>query len=335
MIPRVFISKGEKSMNIQEKKHIVQKLLSGTLSDEEKAWLTQSPEMEQIWLQQWEHASDRSQEVNPEQLWASIQQQTGQKNRSWKSYFYKWYSAVASILLVVALSGIAYLWNQRTTAPIYVVASGIQNLEKIQLPDGTDVCLGPGSRLEYPSEFRNDSRNVRLEGQAFFDVAKDPSKPFRVQMDDIQVEALGTAFELFNYKDSEKMEAILVNGKIKVGFEQDNKVVEEQVMSPNERLIWHKKNNQVEIGKINADKYTSWRNGVLSFENENLAMIIPRLERWYGRKIRCEESLLNNYRFTFKVRDESLDVILFIMRQSAPLQYKKNTDDSYILTRKK
>ena len=69
------------------------------------------------------------------------------------------------------------------------------------------------------------------------------------------------------------------------------------------------------------------------FENENLAMIIPRLERWYGRKIQCEESLLNNYRFTFKVRDESLDVILFIMRQSAPLQYKKNTDESYILTR--
>ena len=73
---------------------------------------------------------------------------------------------------------------------------------------------------------------------------------------------------------------------------------------------------------------------VLSFENENLAMIIPRLERWYGRKIQCEESLLNNYSFTFKVRDESLDVILFIMRQSAPLQYKKNTDESYILTKK-
>ena len=129
------------------------------------------------------------------------------------------------------------------------------------------------------------------------------------------------------------MEAILVNGKIKVGFERDKKVVKEQIMSPDERLIWHKNTNKVEVGKINADKYTSWRTGVLSFENENLAMIIPRLERWYGRKIQCEESLLNNYRFTFKVRDESLDVILFIMHQSAPMQYKKNTDESYILTR--
>ena len=239
----------------------------------------------------------------------------------------------ASILLVITLSGITYLWNQKTAAPVYVVTSGIQNLEKIQLPDGTHVCLGPGSRLEYPSEFRTDSRNVRLEGQAFFDVAKDPSKPFRVQMKDVQVEALGTAFELFNYEDSEDMEAILVNGKIKVGFERDNNVVKEQIMSPDERLIWHKNTNKVEVGQINADKYTSWRTGVLSFENENLAMIIPRLEHWYGRKIQCEESLLNNYRFTFKVRDESLDVILFIMRQSAPLRYKKNTDESYILTR--
>lgn len=106
-------------------------------------------------------------------------------------------------------------------------------------------------------------------------------------------------------------------------------------MNPDERLIWHKKSNQVEVGKIDAEKYTSWRIGVLSFENENLAMIIPYLERWYGRKIQCEESLLNNYRFTFKVRNESLDVVLFIMCQSAPLQYKKNTDESYILTQKK
>lgn len=322
-------------MNIQEKKHIVQKLLSGTLSEEEKARLSQSPEMEQIWLQQWEQASDRSLEVNPDQLWAGIRQQTDQKNRPWKSYFYKWYSVAASVLLVIALGGITYLWNQKTAAPVYVVTSGIQNLEKIQLPDGTHACLGPSSRLEYPSEFRTDSRNVRLEGQAFFDVAKDPSKPFRVQMNDVQVEALGTAFELFNYEDSEDMEAVLVNGKIKVSFEQDNKVVKEQIINPDERLIWHKKSNQVEVGKIDADKYTLWRTGVLSFENENLAMIIPRLERWYGRKIQCEESLLNNYRFTFKVRDESLDVILFIMRQSAPLQYKKNTDESYILIPKK
>lgn len=127
-------------MNIQEKKHIVQKLLSGTLSEEEKARLSQSPEMEQIWLQQWEQASDRSLEVNPDQLWADIRQQTGQKNRLWRSYFYKWYSVAASILLVIALSGITYLWNQKTAAPVYVVTSGIQNLEKIQLPDGTP-CL--------------------------------------------------------------------------------------------------------------------------------------------------------------------------------------------------
>lgn len=140
-------------MNIQEKKHIVQKLLSGTLSEEEKARLSQSPEMEQIWLQQWEQASDKSQEVNPDQLWAGIRQQTGQKNRPWKSYFYKWYSVAASILLVIALSGINYLWNQKTAAPVYVVTSGIQNLEKIQLPDGTHVCLGPGSRIHFSHSY--------------------------------------------------------------------------------------------------------------------------------------------------------------------------------------
>ena len=74
-------------MNIQEKKHISPEVVVWDIIRREKARLSQSPEMEQIWLQQWEQASDRSQEVNPDQLWAGIRQQTGQKNKPWKSYF--------------------------------------------------------------------------------------------------------------------------------------------------------------------------------------------------------------------------------------------------------
>ena len=79
--------------------------------------------------------------------------------------------------------------------------------------------MGPGSRLTYPASFSGKTREIRLDGQAFFDVAKNREKPFIVHTEDMSVEALGTAFELFSYNMENKMEAILLNGKIKVSVE--------------------------------------------------------------------------------------------------------------------
>ena len=86
---------------------------------------------------------------------------------------------------------------------------------------------------------------------------------------------------------------------------------------------------------VDADKYTAWRKQkILSFENEKLSMIIPRLEQWYGRKVMCQKDLADKYRFTFKVRDESLDRILFMIKASSPLQYKEEKNGDYTLTLK-
>ena len=85
---------------------------------------------------------------------------------------------------------------------------------------------------------------------------------------------------------------------------------------------------------MDADKYTAWRKQkMLSFENEKLSMIIPRLEQWYGRKVMCQKDLADKYRFTFKVRDESLEKILMLIQLSSPLKYKEIEDGNYSLTR--
>lgn len=314
-----------------DKRNILKHLLSDTLTDEENSRLHESKEFDRILSSQWNGAGDEIDDISKERIWKGISNKINNSGNTVKVLYYKWYSIAVSVLLLVAFGGLTMLWNQKPSAPVYVVTSGIQNLEKIKLPDGTEVCLGPGSRLEYPSEFLTESREVQLEGQAFFDVAKNPQKPFRVHTGGIRVEALGTAFELFNYDDSEKMEAVLVNGSIKVDLgEQYNSA--SRIMKPDEKLTLDKTNAKAIVNRIDADKYTLWRKGILSFENENLSMIIPRLERWYGCSIECDDRLLDDYRFTFKVRDESLDVLLFIMRQSAPIQYKKDLDNNYTLT---
>ena len=323
-------------MKGEDKKDIIRKLLSNNLCEEKQKQLVESSEIEQKLSSQWMTSVDYSAEADSERIWSSICKKTRGTKVSTHSLFYKWYSVAASILLLISLGGIASLWiMQSNPVPMYVVTTGIQNLEKVQLPDGTNVCLGPGSRLEYPAKFADNNRDIKLEGQAFFDVTKNPEKPFHVKMDNIKVEVLGTSFELFNYDDSEEMEAILVNGKIKVEHKINSRLPQIKIMKPNHRMILNKQTGEMELGIVDADKYTSWHSGVLSFKNENLSMIIPRLERWYGRKIICDEALLNNYRFTFKVRDESLGLLLNIMQQSAPLEYKKLKNENYKLILKR
>ena len=99
--------------------------------------------------------------------------------------------------------------------------------------------MGPGSRLTYPASFSGKTREIRLDGQAFFDVAKNREKPFIVHTEDMSVEALGTAFELFSYDMENKMEAILLNGKIKVSVaDKETNQMKEYFVSPDERSWW-------------------------------------------------------------------------------------------------
>ena len=152
----------------------------------------------------------------------------------------------------------------------------------------------------------------------------------------MSVEALGTAFELFSYDMENKMEAILLNGKIKVSVaDKETNQMKEYFVSPDEKILVDRQTGKIAKQIVDADKYTAWRKQkMLSFENEKLSMIIPRLEQWYGRKVMCQKDLADKYRFTFKVRDESLDRILFMMKASSPLQYKEEKNGDYILTLK-
>ena len=147
----------------------------------------------------------------------------------------------------------------------------------------------------------------------------------------MDVTALGTAFEVFNYDSESKLETILLNGKVKIGLGGPNvKNRREGILNPNEMLVFDKQANTVRVKTVNAEEYSGWRNGVLSFENERLSMILTRLEPWFGRKIKCPKEIAEKYRFTFKVRDESLERILFMLSNTSPIKYREK-DNEYEL----
>ena len=259
-------------MEYKDKKYIVKKLMQDALTEEERIALQSSRRVTKEMERQWNNAPDAVESDCPDEpsIWRNICKEVWRHGEERQVVFYKIYSMVASILLVLGGVGTAYFVSQdKANVPMYVVSSGIQNMESVSLPDGTKVQMGPGSRLTYPASFSGKTREIRLDGQAFFDVAKNREKPFIVHTEDMSVEALGTAFELFSYDMENKMEAILLNGKIKVSVaDKETNQMKEYFVSPDEKILVDRQTGKIAKQIVDADKYTAWRKQkMLSFEN--------------------------------------------------------------------
>lgn len=322
-------------MEQKDTKYVLKKLMQDALVEQEHAALNDRDAVKRLMFDQWENAPDAaySDQVNGRDIWHRICRRLSDKASKGIILNYKIYSIAVSILLLLAVGSMtSFFVSNKKEAPFYIITSGIQNMQSVYLPDGTVVQLGPGSKLTYPSVFSGDTREIHLDGQAFFDVYKNPGKPFIVHTSQMDVQALGTAFEIFNYAIENKLETVLLNGKVKIGLNNQAGEMKEFILSPNKMIVYDKRTDLTSIMGVDADKYTFWRKQkILGFENEKLSMIIPRLEQWYGRKIMCQQDLAEKYRFTFKVRDESLERILFMMGESSPLGYQKTINENFII----
>lgn len=316
----------------EDKKSKLKNLMHDALDEQEKQLLMQEPNVEKLMHAQWEEDMDinESDLFVENRIWKKIMHQIDRRAASNQLLIYKIIAIAASFLLLIATGSLVYFNKQQSEQYMYIVSSGVCSIESVSLPDGTEVKLGPNSRLTYPSNFNGKTRDVNLIGQAFFSVAKDKEKPFTVHTDNMDVTALGTSFEVFNYEYENRIEAILLEGKVRVGLGNniDSKQRKEIILTPDEMLVYDKSDQTVRVKNVNAESYSGWKNlGILSFENERLSTIISRLEPWYGRKIKCPEDIAEEYRFTFKVRDESLERILFMLNNSSPVKYKEINGD--------
>lgn len=146
------------------------------------------------------------------------------------------------------------------------------------LSDGTKVWLNADSRLRYPSLFARDARLVTIEGEAYFEVAKDPARPFMVQNAHATIKVLGTAFNINTYDNN--IAATLVNGKIMVLHEGDS-----TYLQPGQQLISKAPYKDVRVHQVETETYTAWKDGELVFAETTLEEICHRLERIYNYTI--------------------------------------------------
>ena len=160
---------------------------------------------------------------------------------------------------------------------------------EITLADGTHIWLNSGSQLSYPTEFKSDSREVYLSGEAFFDVKHDNGKPFYVITRDIKIKVLGTSFNVTSYDEDNTTQAVLVKGKVSAGKNQ--LFAKTLDLIPGERMIYDKNNKALMKDQVDVKLYASWVNGYLIFESLPITEVYKKLERYFNRKILAESGL--------------------------------------------
>lgn len=242
---------------------------------------------------------------------------------------------IAAILLLPLLgASLTYLALQsdRTVAPAEMAECFVPNGERqqIELADGTKVWLNSGSLLIYAKQFTGDKRSIYLNGEASFEVAKDPNRPFTVKTAHMEVEALGTLFNVYAYPDQETTIATLQQGKIRVHTALENDTA--CILSPDEQLVYNHRLGTTNRAIVDAARVLQWKNGYLIFQSASFDQIAKTLERRFDVTIQYETGRFAGRCFTMKFNpDERLPQILEVMKELIKgLNYKIKEDKIYI-----
>lgn len=160
---------------------------------------------------------------------------------------------------------------------------------KVILADRTEVWLNAGSRLIYPSAFDENKRKVQLQGEAFFKVSKNKTRPFLVETIHSTIKVLGTSFNVKAYPDEKTEETVLAEGSVSVHL---GKTIfgKEILLKPDQRIIAGGPDHSYSVSEVNVQNYTSWIEGLLTFKDEPLSLVLKRISRFYDLRIKWEDA---------------------------------------------
>ena len=161
------------------------------------------------------------------------------------------------------------------------------------LPDGTHVWINSDTKLTFPVAFDSNKREVTLAGEAYFDVTKDPKRPFMVKTANIEIKVLGTQFNVQAYPDDNKIETTLCEGSVNV---TDGELG--VTLTPSQQAVYSKVTQALTTRKVDVRLYTAWKEGLFVFENKPLEEIMNTLSRWYNINVFYSNQAVKSYHFT-------------------------------------
>lgn len=178
---------------------------------------------------------------------------------------------------------------------------------KVRLADGTLVYLNSATRMKYPVKFDEKERKVYLSGEAYFEVAKDPERPFFVEMEGVEVRVYGTSFNVNTHQEG-NIQTVLVKGSIGVKVLSSGM---ESMIRPGQMAEFKQGNTKVDVKDVNVAVYTDWKDGIFRFENQRLEDILAVLSNWYDMNVFYQTVSVKELHFSgYMERYKDVSVIL-------------------------
>jgi len=236
------------------------------------------------------------------------------------------------IAAVIAITlGGSYLYHQylfekelMATNTISVPAGQRINMT---LTDGTNVWLNARTSLTYPVKFSKKNRQVILDGEAYFEVAKDKTKPFIVQTNKYNVEVLGTKFDVNAYSETGEFETTLMSGSVRVASTSDP--AQKLTLKPNNKV--YLQDGELHVSVVDDFNPYRWKEGLICFKNESFTSIMKDFEKYYGLTIQVRNKEVLKYVYTGKFRQtDGIDYALRVLQKDIKFSYQRDDENQII-----
>lgn len=255
-------------------------------------------------------------------------------------FTFPWFK-VAAVFLVIAIAGI-FLYQTPALMNADVALLEKRNEKgtrsEILLSDGSTIWLNADSELQYPELFGSDIRKIYLSGEAYFDIAKDPDRPFVIQLDDNQIQVLGTSFNVKAYKEDDMVETTVVSGEvtfIRTGSLASKDKKDTLLLTPNFKGMYSKHTGSITKTEADTRLDTAWKDGKLIFKSTAFSVVGKALERTFGKKVVFANELIKHCRLTgtFFFQENSLEEIMILITKADDYAYEI-TDEQLIISGK-
>lgn len=330
-----------------EKQHIdfldlIGKYLVNEASSEEvtslEEWVEKDPEnkntfreLKQTWMLS--NAEHVDQQINLNEEWAQLNSTIIDKeeyadfllNES-SSFNYNKFLKMAAIIIVFLTAGyfLFYLVNNPSTEQ-FVAGNSV---EQSTLPDGTIVTLNHNSILKYPKIFPSNVRSVKLQGDAYFDVAHNLSKPFVIQTKNIQIEVLGTSFYINAKAEQPTIDVFVQTGKVAIIGNNEEKLF----LTAGERGTFEKSSGQLTKEHNQDPNYISWKTGKLIFDNESLVNVIDKINQTYYSNITIDNPDIYHCMLTATFEEQPLEIILEVLQETFDLIIERKENGKILIS---
>lgn len=243
-------------------------------------------------------------------------------HKSFPFLHFKLISTFAAVLVIGFLLATLLFYSPLKETKCIMQTDDSRGITAITLNDGSNVWLNRGTVLSYTNNFGHKTRNVHLNGEAYFDIKQDKKKPFTVTVRGIKVKVLGTAFNVKSVSNSGQIEVTLDRGKVSLFENESSRPL--VVLSPHEKAILNPSNHNhynVKVMEVSTNDENLWRAESVILENVTAKELIYKLEKRFGVNINTINQIPTRH-FWFTIRSESLSEVLKLINKITPIIYK-------------